>query len=392
AVATILSTKEPEYSSSMGYENPNTTSETESDEIIKSGVEELVPILSENEVTLEDKREYDMIIYEDSTTSDICDNHSDIFSDSKIEDDISSDDDDFKDIEYVEASLYDPEIASAEEENVVHQEEEEVDLEDISQIQDELAEYENSQSRDHSNSLNNNEEHSVQNKESLENSSNEIDALNSNQEKEEPSQDSNIRQLIREESCVEVSEEQKQNMEDTMLELVKICQQKELLCIHDNVDDLIESALNTKLLSINSQRLDKKRQEVKNVVEQPAERGNHIATILSTKEPEYSSSMGYENPNTTSETESDEIIKSGVEELVPILNENEVTLEDKRECDVPVCEYSPICDDHSDIFSDFKNDDDISTDDDDFEDVEYAEASLSDPEIVGLEEENGEVD
>nr|GEY75027.1 hypothetical protein [Tanacetum cinerariifolium] len=95
--APILSTKEPEYSPSMGYEHSNTTPKT-------VGVEELVPILNENEVTLEDKKEF----Y----------------------------DNDFEDIEYVEASLSDPEIVSLEEENVVHQEEEEVDLEDISQIQD----------------------------------------------------------------------------------------------------------------------------------------------------------------------------------------------------------------------------------------------------------------
>nr|GFB53222.1 hypothetical protein [Tanacetum cinerariifolium] len=65
-------------------------------------------------------------------------------------------------------------------------------------------------------------------------------------------------------------------MEDTMLELVKICQGKEFLCIHDDVDDLIESALDSKLLLINSnsQRLDKQEQEVKNVVEQPAKHGN----------------------------------------------------------------------------------------------------------------------
>nr|GFD03577.1 hypothetical protein [Tanacetum cinerariifolium] len=70
-----------------------------------------------------------------------------------------------------------------------------------------------------------------------------------------------------------ICEEQKQRMEDTMLELVKIFQEKEFLCIHDNTDDLIESSLNSKLLSINSQHLDKK-EEVKNVVEQPVERGN----------------------------------------------------------------------------------------------------------------------
>nr|GFC16199.1 hypothetical protein [Tanacetum cinerariifolium] len=51
-------------------------------------------------------------------------------------------DESFEDIEYVEASLLDPEIVSIEEENgvgdenVVQREEEEVDLEDISQVQD----------------------------------------------------------------------------------------------------------------------------------------------------------------------------------------------------------------------------------------------------------------
>nr|GEU99614.1 hypothetical protein [Tanacetum cinerariifolium] len=283
----------------------------------------------------------------------------------------------------------------------------------------ELAEYENSQSRDRPIFLNDDEDHSDQNKECFENSSDEIATSNSNEEKKEPPQDFDIHQLI-EECSTEVSEEQKQSMEDTMLELVKICRQKELLCMHNNVNDHIESALNTKLLSINSQRLDNKEQEVKNVVEQPAERGNRnfqslqnfrvihkssnslkntsqispvhaVAPILSTKEPEYSPSMGYEHSNTTSETESDEIIKSGVEELVPILSENEVTLEDKRECHMPVCEDSSVfdvCDDHSDIFSDSNNDDDISSDDDNFEDVEYVEASLFDPEIVNVEEEN----
>nr|GFD35040.1 hypothetical protein [Tanacetum cinerariifolium] len=49
-----------------------------------------------------------------------------------------------------------------------------------------------------------------------------------------------------------------------------------------DVDNLIESALDSKLLLINSnsQRLDKKKQEVKNVVEQPAERGNRSIQSL----------------------------------------------------------------------------------------------------------------
>nr|GFB36072.1 hypothetical protein [Tanacetum cinerariifolium] len=175
-------------------------------------------------------------------------------------------------------------------------------------------------------------------------------------------------------------------MEDTMLELVKICQEKEFLCIHDDVDDLIESALNSKLLLINSnsQRLDKKKQEVKNVVEQPAERGNHSIQSLT----EHLLSMGYEHLSITPETESDQVTESKDENRIPIPSKYEVTLEDKRECDVPISENSPVCDNHSDIFSDSKIDDDILVYDDDFEDVEYVEASLFDPEIVSVEEEN----
>nr|GFA81148.1 hypothetical protein [Tanacetum cinerariifolium] len=87
---------------------------------------------------------------------------------------------------------------------------------------------------------------------------------------------------------------------------------------------------------------------------------------------------------------SDEIIKSGVEELIPIPSECEVTSEDKRKCDVPVCKDSStfdVCEDHSEILSD-SNNDDISIDDDAFESIEYVEASPLDPELVSLEEEN----
>nr|GEV60470.1 hypothetical protein [Tanacetum cinerariifolium] len=186
---------------------------------------------------------------------------------------------------------------------------------------------------------------------------------------QEPPHNFDMHQLI-EECSTEVSEEQKQSMEDMMLELVKICQEKEFLCIHDDVNDLIESALNSKLLLINSnsQRLDKKGQEVKNVVEQPAEPENHNIQSL------------YITP----ETESDEVTESNAKNLLPILSECEVTLEDKRECDVPISKKSPICDNHSDIFSDSKDDDDISVYDD-FEDVEYVEASLPDPEIEEMD-------
>nr|GEV87607.1 reverse transcriptase domain-containing protein [Tanacetum cinerariifolium] len=94
---------------------------------------------------------------------------------------------------------------------------------------------------------------------------------------QESPHDFDICQLIREECSIEVPEQQKQKIKDTMFDLVKICHHKQFICIHDDIDNLIESILDSKLLSINSinsQRLDKKEQEVKNVVEQPAERRN----------------------------------------------------------------------------------------------------------------------
>nr|GEX96318.1 integrase, catalytic region, zinc finger, CCHC-type, peptidase aspartic, catalytic [Tanacetum cinerariifolium] len=198
------------------------------------------------------------------------------------------------------------------------------------------------------------------------------------QEKEEPPQNSDFHQLIGEMCGTKVCGEQKKNIEDTMLELLEVCRQKEIYCMHNNVDDLIESALDSKLLSINlkSQRLDKEKQEVKNIVEHP------------TKQPEYSLSMGDENLSTTPKTESDEIIKSSVENLVLIPSKYEGIFDDT--CDVPIFEDSSTFDalkDHSEILSD-SNDDDTLSDDDAFEDIEYVEASLPNSELVSLEEVN----
>nr|GEV78386.1 hypothetical protein [Tanacetum cinerariifolium] len=177
------------------------------------------------------------------------------------------------------------------------------------------------------------------------------------QEKEEPQQNSNIRQLIGEVCGIKVCEEQKQNMKDTMLELLEVCQQNELYCMHNDVDDLIESALNSKLLSINleSQRLDKEKQEVKNISSISLNNTsqispvNAITTVLPTKEPEYSLSKGYEHLSTILETGPDEVIKSSVKNLVQILSEYEVTFDDESECDVP------IKDESSQVFTTFLN-------------------------------------
>nr|GEX61866.1 hypothetical protein [Tanacetum cinerariifolium] len=164
-------------------------------------------------------------------------------------------------------------------------------------------------------------------------------------EKKEPSQESDIHQLI-EERSTKASEKQK--MEDMMLELVKICQEKEFLCIHDDIDDLIESALNSKILLINSnsQHLDKKEQEVKNVIEQPVERGNRSIQSLQNFRVVH---KRYEYLSITPETESDEVTESNAENLLPIPSECEVTLEDEIECDMPAN------DDCSPIFTTFSN-------------------------------------
>nr|GEX95405.1 hypothetical protein [Tanacetum cinerariifolium] len=76
---------------------------------------------------------------------------------------------------------------------------------------------------------------------------------------------------------------------------------------------------------------------------------NAITTVLPTKEPEYSLSMGGTSILAIPEMESDEVIKSSVKNLVPIPSEYEVTSDTKSECDVPVKDESSL------IFTTFSN-------------------------------------
>ncbi|GJT64024.1 hypothetical protein Tco_1015504 [Tanacetum coccineum] len=159
AITTDLPIEEPDNSLNIGDEHLDTILATESDEVIKSSVENLVPI----------PREFEGISDDTCDVPNCDDNHVNVESElveslvnrdtlivysSKIDpileefagelahiapippgiveadfdpnDDTSSDDDDFEDIEYV----------SLEEVNNVNQEEKEFDLEDIIQIQD----------------------------------------------------------------------------------------------------------------------------------------------------------------------------------------------------------------------------------------------------------------
>nr|GEY90793.1 hypothetical protein [Tanacetum cinerariifolium] len=111
-----------------------------------------------------------------------------------------------------------------------------------------------------------------------------------------------------------------------------------------------------------------------------------ITPVLSTEDPVDSLIIEDEHLDTILETESDEVIKSSVEDLVPIPSEFEGISDDTY--DVPFCDNSPpldVLNDHFKIFSDF-NDDCTSSDNDSFEDIDYVEASPPESEPVSLEE------
>nr|GFC25542.1 hypothetical protein [Tanacetum cinerariifolium] len=111
-----------------------------------------------------------------------------------------------------------------------------------------------------------------------------------------------------------------------------------------------------------------------------------ITPILSTKEPIDSLNMGDEHLDTIPTTESDEVIKSSVENLVPIPTEFE-GIPDTM-CDVHLDNnHTPLAaKDHVEIV--INSNDDISSSDDDSlheENIEYVEASPHDSELVSLE-------
>nr|GEW76921.1 hypothetical protein [Tanacetum cinerariifolium] len=110
------------------------------------------------------------------------------------------------------------------------------------------------------------------------------------------------------------------------------------------------------------------------------------SNAIAPEKPYNSLSMGDEHISTISETKSDEVIKSSVENLVPIPSESEVIFDDT--CDVLFCDISPhldVLNGHFEIFSDF-NDDCTSSDDDSFKDIDFVEASPPDSELISLEE------
>nr|GEU95218.1 hypothetical protein [Tanacetum cinerariifolium] len=97
----------------------------------------------------------------------------------------------------------------------------------------------------------------------------------------------------------------------------------------------------------------------------------YITPVLSTKEPKDSLITGDEHLDTIPEKESDEFIKSSVENLVPNPSESD----DERECDVPICDdlttFSNLLFDANDDFS--------SSDEESFSDEDIPKEIYSNP-------------
>ncbi|GKD19221.1 hypothetical protein Tco_1208379 [Tanacetum coccineum] len=110
-----------------------------------------------------------------------------------------------------------------------------------------------------------------------------------------------------------------------------------------------------------------------------------ITPVLPIEEPDNSLSMGDEHLDTIPTTESDEVIKSSVENLIPIPSEPEGIPDSV--CDVPLCNNPTSLEafkEHSETIID-SNDDSTSSDDDSYENINYVDASPPDAEIVILE-------
>ncbi|GKB29545.1 hypothetical protein Tco_0868946, partial [Tanacetum coccineum] len=111
-----------------------------------------------------------------------------------------------------------------------------------------------------------------------------------------------------------------------------------------------------------------------------------ITPVLPIKEPDNSLSIWDEHLDTVPEMKSDKVIKSSVEDRVPIPSESEGIPE--KMCDVPLCENTtPLnaLNEHSEIAVNSDDDNSLSDDDSPYgEDIDYVDASPTDVEIVSL--------
>ncbi|GKD51188.1 hypothetical protein Tco_1280164 [Tanacetum coccineum] len=166
---------------------------------------------------------------------------------------------------------------------------------------------------------------------------------------------------------------------------------------HNSSNKLMEQM--TTLCDLVGQAIQKKEEE-KRIAEEQAAKDRYwkipncydddeddtiaITPVLPIEEPDNSLSMGDEHLDTIPATESDEVIKSSVENLIPIPSESEGIPDSV--CDVPLCNNPTslnALNEHSEIVVDY-NDDSTSSDVDSpyGENIDYVDASPPDNEIV----------
>nr|GEY70139.1 zinc finger, CCHC-type [Tanacetum cinerariifolium] len=396
AITTVLPIEEPEYSLSMGYEHLSTIWKTKYDEVIESSAKNLLPIPSEYEVTIDDESECDVPVKDESSLV-FTTFSNPLFDDN---DDFTSSDDESlpdEDVPIEEFKVYSNPLFDDEEFNF-----DKLDPHCFNAESDFVE--------------------SLSNRDTLIDSSPKFDYLEEFSGALMPTSIANEERIRREHAYDSQREEiDIFTVTDLLPPSIKsddydskgdIHVLQELL-----VDDSISLPENESFYfdhqddssfprpppeppdveiffepdsGVLTTNVVKDRQEKDKIGSKPDKNGKRgearksqkqlqdtsqissihaIAPILSTKESEHLLSMGYEHLSITPGTESDEVTDSNAENLLPIPSECEVTLEDKRECDLPIYENIHICD-HSDTFFDSKIDDDILVYDDDFEDID----------------------
>ncbi|GJR12871.1 hypothetical protein Tco_0795523 [Tanacetum coccineum] len=242
------------------------------------------------------------------------------------------------------------------------------------------------------------------------------------QEEEEPSPNVLFCQLIKETCGNNVCEEEKQRMEDFMVEFLEDCEQKMIYRAHKVVDDLIAQTLESKLLFLNakSHRFDLKKQKENNIIQEQEEvkiiteleaknrtRKFCIDPTLSNfkvsiKHRLYPPSSNFEITPVTPIVETTNYLSMGDTHLDTEKDSNESSVKDpipiqSESDDISDVEYDlPINDEHSPTFTTFSNplfdsnDDFTSSDDESLSDEDasmenfkiYSNPLFDDEEII----------
>nr|GEY79253.1 hypothetical protein [Tanacetum cinerariifolium] len=406
----VLSTEEPDNSLSMGDEHLDTIPKTESNKLIKSSVKNLIPIPSESEGIPEHM--CDVPSHDNSLPLDVSKDQIEDFSESN-EEFSSIDDDSFSsdDIDYVEASPPDSELVISEVMEIVIPEVGGIDDDIVLMIKDDIL------------------------REKLLNVNLLIDKIKALNANPTPSSDcktkspsTSLNSLLEETNtfdnslpefetyCFDVEEISSDStttppdislpkyeafhddhlnstlakIKDQMTSITSLCEmacqvaQKKLeekqieeeqaakakywklpVCYDDDDDEEISYSLNVNIIS-----------------------GLPLFSAITPDEPVLSTEdMREEHLDTILTTESDEFIKSGVENLISIPSESKGILE--HVCDVPSHDNSPPLDVSKYQIEDFSesNNELSSIDDDSFsiDNIDYVEASPPDSELVSSE-------